>query len=143
MVVVTAKATYAKHQTLHLTKNTSRTERRPRQEDVNTLSPERPVLRQFPPYDLLFQKGLERHVGATLDRCNWLQRAENGIDQLYAGVLHAAGYPEFALKRADIEWTKQWYGVRAAYSVAGGQGKALFFRKLLSIERILPSIQHP
>lgn len=78
---------------------------------------------EFPLYDLLFQEGLERHVGATLDHCNWLQRAENGVDQLHAGVLHAAGYPEFALKRADIVWTQHWYGVRAAYSVAGGQSK--------------------
>jgi 5,5'-dehydrodivanillate O-demethylase len=78
---------------------------------------------EFPRYDLLVRKGLERHVSATLDHCNWLQRAENGVDQLHAGVLHAAGYPELALKRADIEWTREWYGVRAAYSVEGGQGK--------------------
>jgi 5,5'-dehydrodivanillate O-demethylase len=78
---------------------------------------------EFPRYDLLFAEGVERNLGATLDHCNWLQRAENGVDQLHAGILHAAGYPELALKRAEIEWTREWYGVRAAYSVAGGQGK--------------------
>jgi len=77
----------------------------------------------FPRYDLLIQTGLERHLHATLDHCNWLQRAENGVDQLHAGILHAAGYPELAMKPADIEWTREWYGVRAAYSVPGGGGK--------------------
>jgi 5,5'-dehydrodivanillate O-demethylase len=76
----------------------------------------------LPRYDLLFQPGLHRTVGASLDHCNWLQRAENSVDQLHATVLHAAGYPELALQRAQIEWTRTPYGIRAEYAVADGQG---------------------
>ncbi|HEY4134794.1 MAG TPA: Rieske 2Fe-2S domain-containing protein [Alphaproteobacteria bacterium] len=81
----------------------------------------------FPRYDLLFQEGLHRTVSASLDHCNWLQRAENTVDQLHATVLHAAGYPELALQRADIEWTKTPHGIRAEYAVDGGQGKVSHF----------------
>lgn len=82
---------------------------------------------EFPRYDLLFQPGLHRIVSASLDHCNWLQRAENTVDQLHATVLHAAGYPELALQRADIDWTRTAYGIRAEYSVAGGQAKVSHF----------------
>jgi 5,5'-dehydrodivanillate O-demethylase len=81
----------------------------------------------FPRYDMLFEEGYDRAVRANIDHCNWLQRAENSVDQLHAPVLHAAGYPELALKRADIEWTREWYGVRAAYTVEGDQGKVSHF----------------
>jgi 5,5'-dehydrodivanillate O-demethylase len=81
----------------------------------------------FPRYDMLFEDGYDRTVRANIDHCNWLQRAENSVDQLHAPVLHAAGYPELALKRAEIEWTREWYGVRAAYTVEGGQGKVSHF----------------
>lgn len=83
-----------------------------------------PVL---PRYDLLFKDGLDRTVRANIDHCNWLQRAENSVDQLHAPVLHAAGYPELALKRAKIEWTRESYGVRASYTVEGDQGKVSHF----------------
>ena len=43
----------------------------------------------LPRYDLLFQTGMHRVVHASLDHCNWLQRAENAVDQLHATVLHA------------------------------------------------------
>ena len=82
---------------------------------------------QVPRYDLLFQQGLHRVVSASLDHCNWLQRAENTVDQLHATVLHAAGYPELAMQRADIDWSKTAHGIRAEYSVAGGQGKVSHF----------------
>lgn len=81
----------------------------------------------LPRYDLLFQAGMHRTVSAGVDHCNWLQRAENTVDQLHATVLHAAGYPELAMQRADIEWTRTPYGIRAEYSVAGGQGKVSHF----------------
>ncbi len=81
----------------------------------------------FPRYDLLYLDGLDRTVGAVQDHCNWLQRAENTVDQLHATILHAAGYPELAFKRADIEWTETPYGIRAEYSVDGGAGKVSHF----------------
>jgi 5,5'-dehydrodivanillate O-demethylase len=81
----------------------------------------------LPRYDLLFQPGLHRVVHATFDHCNWLQRAENAVDQLHATVLHAPGYPELALKRSDVDWTRTPYGIRAAYDVSGEQGKVSHF----------------
>ncbi len=81
----------------------------------------------FPRYDLLFAEGVDRTVGAVQDHCNWLQRAENTVDQLHATILHAAGYPELAFQRADIEWTRTDNGIRAAYSVGGGAGKVSHF----------------
>jgi 5,5'-dehydrodivanillate O-demethylase len=80
----------------------------------------------FPRYDLLFEPGLHRVVHATFDHCNWLQRAENSVDQLHATVLHAAGYPELALKRTKVDWTRTPYGIRAQYDV-DGQGKVSHF----------------
>jgi 5,5'-dehydrodivanillate O-demethylase oxygenase subunit len=77
----------------------------------------------LPRYDLVFKPGMHRVLHGSLDHCNWLQRAENAVDQLHATVLHAAGYPEFALKRSPVDWSRTPYGIRAAYSVDGGQGK--------------------
>lgn len=77
----------------------------------------------MPRYDLLFQPGMHRVVHGNIDHCNWLQRAENSVDQLHATVLHAPGYPELALKRADVDWRRTAYGIRASYAVDGGQGK--------------------
>ncbi|MFM2128627.1 MAG: hypothetical protein RL477_173 [Pseudomonadota bacterium] len=81
----------------------------------------------LPRWDLLFEPGLDRTVGAVQDHCNWLQRVENTVDQLHATILHAAGYPELAFKRADIEWTRTPFGIRAEYSVGGGAGKVSHF----------------
>lgn len=81
----------------------------------------------LPRWDMLFRDGLDRTVGAVQDHCNWLQRAENTVDQLHATILHAAGYPELAFQRADIEWTRTPFGIRAEYRVGGGAGKVSHF----------------
>jgi 5,5'-dehydrodivanillate O-demethylase len=83
-----------------------------------------PVL---PRYDLFFGEGLQRTVGAEIDHCNWLQRAENTVDQMHATVLHAAGYPELALQRPKIDWSRTWYGVRSSYELTGGAAKVSHF----------------
>jgi 5,5'-dehydrodivanillate O-demethylase oxygenase subunit len=77
----------------------------------------------FPRYDLLFRTDLDRVVGAFHEHCNWVQRAENAVDQMHSTVLHASVYPEIALQRPTVEWTKEWYGVRAAFDVPGRQTK--------------------
>ena len=77
----------------------------------------------FPKYDLLFLKNMDRHVGASDEYCNWMQRAENGVDQMHSTVLHATVYPEIALQRPSVDWTSMWYGVRAAFDVPGRQTK--------------------
>jgi len=81
----------------------------------------------LPRWDMLFDDRLDRTVGAVQDHCNWLQRAENTVDQLHATILHAAGYPELAFKRAEIEWTRTPYGIRAEYNGTGGAGKVSHF----------------
>jgi 5,5'-dehydrodivanillate O-demethylase len=65
----------------------------------------------LPRYDLLVLEDGVRTVGANVDYCNWLQRAENSVDQAHLPVLHASGYPSFAMTRPDIHWQRTWYGV--------------------------------
>jgi len=66
----------------------------------------------FPRYDLLFRDDCDRSIGATQDHCNWVQRAENGVDAYHSMSLHAAGYPSIALQRPDVVWAPTWYGFR-------------------------------
>jgi 5,5'-dehydrodivanillate O-demethylase len=75
-----------------------------------------PVL---PRYDLLFRTDLNRVVRAKDDHCNWLQRAENGYDPYHLLALHAAGYPQIALKRPEVTWEKTWYGCRTLQQYPG------------------------
>jgi len=77
----------------------------------------------FPKYDLLFLPNMDRHVGSSDEYCNWMQRAENGVDQMHSTVLHATVYPEIALQRPNVDWQSTWYGVRAAFDVPGRQTK--------------------
>jgi 5,5'-dehydrodivanillate O-demethylase len=66
----------------------------------------------LPKYDMLFREDMNRVVYSKEEHCNWLQRAENGYDPHHLMSLHAPGYPQIALKRADMLWTKTWYGCR-------------------------------
>ena len=82
---------------------------------------------KLPPYDLLYRPGMKRTIGAFEEYCNWLQRAENGVDQMHSASLHASVYPEIALQRPNVEWTSEWYGVHAAFEVPGRQIKHSYF----------------
>ena len=73
----------------------------------------------LPKYDLLYVEEGERIVGAQEEYCNWLQRAENGMDECHVGILHAAGYPDLALKPLDPHYQPTWYGFRTDTSVEG------------------------
>ncbi|MGE5540503.1 MAG: Rieske 2Fe-2S domain-containing protein [Gemmatimonas sp.] len=66
----------------------------------------------LPKYDLLFREDCHRVVYSKEEHCNWLQRAENGYDPHHLMSLHAPGYPQIALKRANILWEKTRYGCR-------------------------------
>ena len=81
----------------------------------------------IPRYDLLFRGDCIRRIGASFEYCNWMQRAENAVDQMHSIALHAAVYPQFALKRPRVDWQRTWYGVRAAFEVPGGQAKVSHF----------------
>jgi len=73
----------------------------------------------LPNYDLFFKEDGERHVGAGHDYCNWLQRAENSVDQTHLIALHASEYPHMALKRPTIGWEKKDYGAKISMQVPG------------------------
>ncbi len=68
-----------------------------------------PVLPQF---DLLYRDVGLTVCGADEEHCNWLQRAENIVDQHHLGVLHASVYPQLAFKPMDVDWDETWYGMK-------------------------------
>jgi 5,5'-dehydrodivanillate O-demethylase len=67
---------------------------------------------EIPPYDLLVREDMNRVLYSKEEKCNWLQRAENGCDPHHLMALHAPGYPQIALKPANVTWEKTWYGFR-------------------------------
>jgi 5,5'-dehydrodivanillate O-demethylase len=73
----------------------------------------------LPKYDLLLSEDGERHIGAGHDYCNWLQRAENSVDQTHLVALHAPEYPHMALKRPVIGWEPTAYGAKISMYVPG------------------------
>jgi len=73
----------------------------------------------LPNYDLFSREDGERHIGAGHDYCNWLQRAENSVDQTHLVALHAPEYPHMALKRPVIGWEKTVYGAKISMHVPG------------------------
>ncbi|MFM2130011.1 MAG: hypothetical protein RL477_1557 [Pseudomonadota bacterium] len=75
----------------------------------------------LPAYDLLLREDVDRIVRAGVDRCNWLQRAENGADPAHSMALHAPVYPSIALKRPDVEYRETWYGMRFVIDYENGR----------------------
>ncbi|HET7393216.1 MAG TPA: Rieske 2Fe-2S domain-containing protein, partial [Candidatus Binatia bacterium] len=73
----------------------------------------------LPNYDLFSREDGERHIGAGHDYCNWLQRAENSVDQTHLVALHAPEYPHMALKRPIIGWERKPYGAKISMHVPG------------------------
>ena len=66
----------------------------------------------LPNYDLLVREDGCRVVGGDEENCNWLQRAENSADGAHSIALHAAGYPNMALKRPTIKWEPTRFGIK-------------------------------
>jgi len=73
----------------------------------------------LPRYDLLCAEDGERVVGADLENCNWMQRAENGMDEHHLSFLHASVYPNIAMRRLDVQWERTWYGSRTTLDLPG------------------------
>ena len=73
----------------------------------------------LPRYDLFLEENGERIIGAGTEYCNWLQRAENSVDQTHLVALHAPEYPQMALKRPEIGWQKTVYGAKVTMHVPG------------------------
>lgn len=72
-----------------------------------------------PGYDLLVRNDGCRVVGGGEEFCNWLQRAENSADGGHSIALHAAGYPNMAMKRPNIKWEPTRFGIRETTWVQG------------------------
>jgi 5,5'-dehydrodivanillate O-demethylase len=73
----------------------------------------------LPGYDLLVRNDGCRVVGGGEEFCNWLQRAENSADGGHSIALHAAGYPNMAMKRPNIKWESTKFGIRETTWVEG------------------------
>jgi 5,5'-dehydrodivanillate O-demethylase len=77
----------------------------------------------FPRWDLLVRDAGLTVVGADEEHCNWLQRAENTVDQHHLCVLHAGVYPQMAFKRSEVDWNPTWYGMQIEMRVPGRKAK--------------------
>jgi len=73
----------------------------------------------FPRWDLLYREVGLTIVGADEEYCNWLQRAENTVDQHHLCALHAGVYPQMAFKRCQVDWASTWYGLKTIMQVPG------------------------
>jgi len=73
----------------------------------------------LPSYDLLVREDGCRVVGGGEEFCNWLQRAENSADGAHSIALHAAGYPNMAMKRPTIKWEPTAFGIKETTLVEG------------------------
>jgi 5,5'-dehydrodivanillate O-demethylase len=73
----------------------------------------------LPGYDLLVRDDGCRVVGGGEEFCNWLQRAENSADGAHSIALHAAGYPNMAMKRPTINWEQTRFGIKETTWVEG------------------------
>lgn len=77
----------------------------------------------FPRWDLLFREAGLTKVGADEEQCNWLQRAENTVDQHHLCSLHASVYPQLAFKRSQVDWEPAWFGLNITMQVPGRAAK--------------------
>jgi 5,5'-dehydrodivanillate O-demethylase len=73
----------------------------------------------LPSYDLLVRDDGCRVVGGGEEFCNWLQRAENSADGAHSIALHAAGYPDMAMKRPSMKWEPTPFGIKETTSIEG------------------------
>jgi 5,5'-dehydrodivanillate O-demethylase len=73
----------------------------------------------LPRYDLLVSEDGTRVLDASSVYCNWLQGAENTVDQTHIPFLHASGYPDLALKKPLVSVERTWYGAKASLTVQG------------------------
>ena len=75
----------------------------------------------LPRYDLLVRTDGAKLVGRASEpgNFNWLQNAENTVDQAHLPFLHASVYPSMAMKRPECSWERTWYGIRATTRIPG------------------------
>ena len=73
----------------------------------------------LPNYDLLVRDDGCRVLGGGEEFCNWLQRAENSADGAHSIALHAAGYPNMAMKRPTMKWEPTQFGIKETTWIEG------------------------
>src|SRR4051794_29735146 len=73
----------------------------------------------LPRWDILVMNDGKKVVAAKTDHCNWLQPAENTVDQSHLPYLHASLMGKWAFKQPHIEWERTPYGIRAHTSFDG------------------------
>lgn len=74
---------------------------------------------EFPNLDMFRRRPGTRYVRATHEHANWFQFAENMVDSPHLPILHASGYPELAMKRAEMDYEPTAHGMRMTMRVAG------------------------
>ena len=74
---------------------------------------------EFPRLDILESRPGTRYVRGNRKYANWFQFAENLMDAPHIPVLHASGYPEIAMKRAEMEYEPTRHGVRTTMRFSG------------------------
>jgi hypothetical protein len=57
--------------------------------------------------------------GGGEEFCNWPQREENAADGADSIAVHAAGYPNMAMKRPTIRWEETRFGIKETTWVEG------------------------
>jgi 5,5'-dehydrodivanillate O-demethylase len=81
----------------------------------------------IPHYDLLHRVDGRRVLSCSEDYCNWLQKAENGLDLSHLPFLHASVYPHMAFKTPTrYDYEERDYG----------------YKCILHIENLPPRIIH-
>jgi 5,5'-dehydrodivanillate O-demethylase oxygenase subunit len=74
---------------------------------------------EFPRLDILEPRPGKRYVRGNRKYANWFQFAENLMDAPHIPVLHASGYPDIAMKRAEMEYEPTRHGVRTTMRFTG------------------------
>ena len=72
----------------------------------------------IPHYDLLHRTDGRRVLTCSEDYCNWLQKAENGLDLSHLPFLHASSYPHMAFKTpAGYDFEERDYGYKCVMHI--------------------------
>lgn len=74
----------------------------------------------IPRYDLLYREDGKRVLSCSEDYCNWLQKAENGLDLSHLPFLHASSYPQMAMKTpSGYDFEERPYGIKCILHMDG------------------------
>jgi 5,5'-dehydrodivanillate O-demethylase oxygenase subunit len=74
----------------------------------------------IPRFDLLYREDGRRVLSCSEDYCNWLQKAENGLDLSHLPFLHASVYPHMAMKTpTGYDYEERDYGMKCILHMEG------------------------